>query len=265
MSRRITTGIILAVSMAAIVLLTPVLVFKCFVILVAGLALNEFFNLVFKNYTIYRYIGLFFGLVVACLISFNYSLNLIVFVFIFGLFIVAMVQMLHSSVLEGTTERIGLTLFGMLYLGATLPLLGWMRELDHGRTLLFIALAGAACSDTAAYVVGRGIGKRRLAGLVSPNKTVAGFVAGFFGSTIAVLFFRWISWPELNLVHVLILGIVIGFTAPLGDLIESMFKRDYHIKDSGNIIPGHGGILDRIDAQIFTGPAVYFYFKWFIS
>jgi phosphatidate cytidylyltransferase len=172
--------------------------------------------------------------------------------------------MYHATTLEETTVRMGLASFVFLYLCMTLPFLGWLREIEHGRALLFMALGAAAMGDTAAMIAGKTIGGRKMSPLTSPNKTWAGFIAGFFGSVFAVWVVRMIAWRDLPLVHVLMLGVLVGLTGPLGDLIESMIKRDYHIKDSGTIIPGHGGILDRIDAQIFTGPAVFFYVKWFI-
>jgi phosphatidate cytidylyltransferase len=169
--------------------------------------------------------------------------------------------MRHSTVLEGLIARIGVTLFGAVYLGATLPFYSLVRELPHGKALVFMGISAAAMSDTFAMFTGKAIGRRKFAPLASPNKTWEGFIAGLAGSVLAVWVVKLIGWRELPLVHVLALGIIIGLVGPMGDLIESLIKRGYHVKDSGGIIPGHGGVLDRLDALVFVGPVLYLYAK----
>lgn len=265
MTTRVFTGIILAVTMAAIILLAPVVVFKSLVLVVAGLALNEYMGIVLKKGNfLYHWVIVGIGVLLAAMVVFHAPLPAVAFVLVFGIFAAAMIQMYHATTLEETTSRLGLASFGLLYICMTLPFLGWIREMEHGRTILFMALGAAAMGDTFAMLAGKTIGGRKMSPLTSPNKTWAGFIAGFFGSAFAVWVFKMLLWRELSLLHVAALGVLVGLTGPLGDLIESMLKRDYHIKDSGTLIPGHGGILDRIDAQIFTGPAVFFYAKWFI-
>lgn len=264
MTKRVITAFLMAVFMAAIILFLPVPAFRVFVALIVAAALFEFFRLVISGDALFRYLATFAGAIISFMMVCRVAPEHLIFVLIGGVFLAALYQMRHSTVLEGVTERLGLAFFGIMYLGLTLPFFGWLRELPHGRTLLFMSLSAAALCDTAAYFIGKGIGRRKFAPLTSPNKTWEGFFGGFLGSVLGVFIFRYIGWPELNLSHVLCLGILIGLVAPLGDLIESMIKRDYHVKDSGDVIPGHGGVLDRIDAQIFTGPAVYFYVKWVI-
>ena len=133
--------------------------------------------------------------------------------------------------------------------------------LPHGRALVFIGIAATAMSDSFALFGGKLFGRKKFAPLTSPNKTWEGFVSGFLGSVLSVLVVKFIGWKELPYIHVVILGIFIGFIGPMGDLIESLIKRDHHVKDSGDIIPGHGGFLDRLDAMIFVGPFMYLYAK----
>lgn len=258
---RIITAIILAALMAAVVLWAPPIVFNGIVLLVIVGGLYEFFKLALPPEAIYREAALIWGLALAAGILFFGEPLVTLAILLGGLFFVMLVHMRHSTVMEGITSRIGITTLGVIYLGATLPFWGLLRVLDHGRALIFIGIAAAALSDTFAFFVGRAIGRRKLARLVSPNKTVEGFVAGFFGSVLGVYLAKIISWPALSLIHVLILGLAIGFVGPMGDLIESVFKRDYHVKDTGHVIPGHGGFLDRLDAMVFTGPLVYLYAK----
>jgi len=113
-------------------------------------------------------------------------------------------------------------------------------------------------NDVLAYTVGRMWGKTPLAPAISPKKTREGALGGLAGSLFAALTFRY-AVPDLNLTAVLAAGLLIGVAAPLGDLIISVIKRDMSVKDSGNLIPGHGGLLDRCDSLIFATPAFYYY------
>ena len=113
-------------------------------------------------------------------------------------------------------------------------------------------------ADIGAYFMGKSFGKIRLSN-ISPKKTVEGAIFGFLGSLIVAelgaWYFHWQSWIFTGL----ILGLLVGVTSLLGDLIESLMKRDAGIKDSGQLIPGHGGILDRTDSYLFTAPLVYYF------
>lgn len=124
--------------------------------------------------------------------------------------------------------------------------------------ITFIAMACIWAADIGAYTMGRWIGRTRLSE-ISPKKTVEGAVFGIVGSAIVALigawFLHWHCWP----VSGMLLGILIGVTSLLGDLTESMMKRDAGVKDSGQLIPGHGGILDRTDSYVFTAPLVYYF------
>lgn len=128
---------------------------------------------------------------------------------------------------------------------------------QQGRLILFFALVIVWVSDTAAYFVGRSIGKHALAPHLSPKKTWEGTFAGFLGSLlVAVIFARFITVPLPHLLGMAAAGNVAG---QVGDLLESAYKRSAGIKDSGSILPGHGGVLDRIDALILAVPVVWYY------
>ena len=133
------------------------------------------------------------------------------------------------------------------------------RELgDEGPRLLLFVLVVIWVSDTAAYFVGRAIGKHPFAAQLSPKKTWEGSIGGFFGSLlVAFAFARWLSEPLPLLLGAAALGNIAG---QIGDLIESAWKRSAGVKDSGALLPGHGGILDRIDALILALPVVWYYF-----
>jgi phosphatidate cytidylyltransferase len=113
--------------------------------------------------------------------------------------------------------------------------------------------------DTAAYYSGRTFGKRKLYPMVSPNKTIEGSLGGLVGSLAGVFIARATFFPQLSVVDSIALPVILGVLGQLGDLFESMLKRSFGVKDSGTIIPGHGGILDRLDSILFAAPAAFLY------
>jgi phosphatidate cytidylyltransferase len=114
-------------------------------------------------------------------------------------------------------------------------------------------------SDIGAYLVGRSIGKHQLTS-ISPNKTWEGAVAGFIFSILAAIACQYFFVHQISQIHAAILGAILGVTGQLGDLSESLLKRSVSMKDSGSIIPGHGGMLDRLDSLLFGAPTIYYYF-----
>jgi len=133
---------------------------------------------------------------------------------------------------------------------------GWL--LTH----MLLVLVATWSTDTFAYFVGTHLGKHKLAPVVSPNKSVEGSVGGVAGSILVVLVVG-LAGGQLSVLDCVVLGIGIGIIGQLGDLLESAFKRMTGVKDSGRLIPGHGGILDRFDSLYFTAPLVYYYIKLF--
>lgn len=152
-----------------------------------------------------------------------------------------------------------MTLFGVLYLGLTLGPLSMTRMLPQGEWLIFFLLLVTWASDTGAYYVGTLYGRHRLAPTISPKKSYEGLVGGVIGAIIASYIIRWWFLPELSGLDCLVLGILLTITGLWGDLTESAMKRSVGIKDSGGILPGHGGMLDRLDSLLFTAPAFYYY------
>lgn len=148
---------------------------------------------------------------------------------------------------------------GCLYGGLGLAPVAALRMRPDGLQWVIAALVITWANDTCAYFAGRFLGKHKMAPTVSPNKTWEGFAGGLVGSVAGMFVARAIAFPGLTAVDCWALGLAGGVLGPLGDLCESKLKRGYQIKDSGRIIPGHGGLLDRVDALLFNAPAVYLY------
>ncbi len=160
-------------------------------------------------------------------------------------------------------SRLALVVFGVFYVGAlivALPLL--QRDVEHGPLWVLAAVAVTFANDTGAYFTGRAVGRRKLAPAVSPGKTVEGAVGGMAAGLAMLLLARQTFFTALELRDCLIIGIVGGVLGPMGDLVESMLKRSVGAKDSGKLIPGHGGMLDRIDALLFVGAYVYLHARF---
>ena len=149
------------------------------------------------------------------------------------------------------------TLFGVLWIGLAMVYAVLLRETPHGDGLVIDVLVATFVGDTFAYFGGRFYGRTRIAPLISPNKTVEGLIAGIAGGTLAFwfagLYQDWLTGP-----HALLMGVLVAIAAPVGDLFESMIKRDLEVKDAGRFFGAHGGVLDRLDALFFTIVVGYF-------
>lgn len=155
------------------------------------------------------------------------------------------------------TEGMAITLFGTFWVGMAVAHAILLRELEHGDGIVVDVLVGTFLGDTGAYLGGRWFGTRRLSPRISPNKTVEGLVIGFLTAVLftwaAGLYQDWLSGP-----HALLLGFLVAITAPVGDLFESLLKRDLEVKDTGRTFGVHGGVLDRLDAVFFTVVVGYY-------
>ncbi len=191
-----------------------------------------------------------------------------------GLLTVLLVAMLLAELRRGASKQTlvnaSSTLLGALYIGwlgshvAALRELPWTLSAPYrdGMSFALLPFFLAWTCDTAAYLVGRAWGRRRLAPGVSPQKSVEGAVGGLLASIAAGALARAWFAPFLSWGQALVLGALVGVFAQLGDLVESLLKRDAEAKESSSLIPGHGGVLDRFDSLLFAAPLVYYFLLW---
>ena len=160
--------------------------------------------------------------------------------------------------------------FGVAYVAILGGYLIWLRQVDDqgiqlSAKLISLFFLIVFAGDTGAYYTGRTLGKNKLAPRISPGKTVEGSLGGLVANILAVVIAHFTFFPELNLVTAIPLALIMGSLGIIGDLCESMMKRGSNVKDAANIIPGHGGILDRLDSILFNAPVLYYYYALFLS
>ena len=161
---------------------------------------------------------------------------------------------------EHSLDRAALTLFGALFAGWMPAHLALIRDLrPHGEAFAFLTFAAVWAMDTAAYAAGRGFGRHALAPTLSPKKTWEGAAAGFAAAIgVCLAFQKFKLYESVTPLQAVVIGVIIGTMGQLSDLAESMVKRDAGAKDSGALLPGHGGVFDRFDSYILCAPAVYY-------
>ena len=151
------------------------------------------------------------------------------------------------------------TMGGILYLGWLTSFMVLLRNGEDGRSWVFLAILATFASDSSAYLAGRALGKHKLAPFISPKKTWEGTLAGLAGAIIVTVLVAWYFDLPVTYWQAIILGFIISVFGQLGDLVKSLFKRNMEVKDSGHVLPGHGGFLDRMDSLVFAGLVVFFF------
>ncbi len=168
------------------------------------------------------------------------------------------------SALEDALTQVAYSMLGVVYVSGLMSYFILLRGMEHGNHILFYLFMVIWSGDIAAYYVGKNIGKTPLAPKISPGKTREGSVAGLAGSVAGGVAAKYLFFGALPLSHCLIIAVLCGTMGQIGDLTESLFKRRAGVKDSGSLIPGHGGVLDRLDSLMFAGPAFYLYHELFL-
>jgi len=261
--RIVSSTIMILLSLFA-VLNKWVFIFVLLALTIGGL--YEFFYLIKKKgIPIYSYIGIIFGVLIPLSIFFQFELTkkwelLFIVVVLLLIFLLQLVRKDNSNAIVG----ISTTLFGVIYVSWFFSFLIKIRFLlpgADGVKLLGFILLITKCGDIGALLIGSKIGKHPLLPRVSPNKTIEGSIGGFLFSAAVAVLAQSLLPAQLNLsiMHVVLIGIFFGGIGQLGDMSESLIKRDCNVKDSGKFLPALGGALDAIDSLLFSAPAFYFF------
>lgn len=267
---RLITSLIIAFISTLILLALPAWTFAILVAVFITLGLNEFFTIIeHKQIGINKRLGIILGGLVALATYFDYKIpEDWFFVFIPAIcliiFIIQFTKRDNRAVLS-----ISAILFGLLYVSWFLSFLIRIRvmpvgtELFRKQLILYLILVTKS-GDIGAFFIGTRFGRHRLIPRISPRKTVEGALGGLLFSLLISLACK-VFLPSFPLLNLFILGLFLGLLAQIGDLSESLIKRDCAVKDSGKTLPGLGGVLDAIDSILFTAPLFYFYIRVFLA
>ena len=232
----------------------PPWVFVSFFVILSTAALLEYFAMAFPGSASEQLAGILFGLSLTLVVLFSQvaeaELGLsLVFVLFISIYVFMPGRLLQRW------NRLAWTLLGAVYLGYLLPHWVLLFRMPHGRAWVFFVLLVIMMGDTAAYLAGTLWGKRKLAPDISPGKTIEGTLGYVAGSVVGGCLGARFLIAELSATEVIALSGVLSILGQMGDLFESLIKRVFAVKDSGRLLPGHGGLLDRLDSLIF--PAVF--------
>lgn len=242
---------------------------------IIGVSLFEFYKMMKSNKRkVSMELGIILGLIMPLysylkyknFMDINNFLSLFVFI---AIILLSTVRIVNKKV-EGSTEYISNTLLGVFYISFMFSHIFGIRSLRNGGMWLLTIQALMWIADSSAYFVGLNFGRKFFKkGLseISPKKSKEGFIGSIIFSILGMFLIRSLVFKnmEIDNIQVIIIPIIIASVGMIGDLVESMYKREFKIKDSGNLLGGHGGILDRFDSLIFTLPTLYYYFTYFLN
>ncbi|MCX8030549.1 MAG: phosphatidate cytidylyltransferase [Thermodesulfovibrionales bacterium] len=260
--KRLATAIVAIPLLYLYVTKLPAIFFLKILLLLSILAQLEFHKM-YKCKKIISVLGIFCGILILGIPIIMYYMSNTVGYFMNHHFTVLVLSFLLITttrlfILKDPTNGlidVSPALIGVLYI-PNLLYAQWLLRLQGVEWILFL-YATVWMSDTFAYYIGKNFGKRKLYESVSPKKTIEGAIASLFGGAVAAFLVSLWILKDIDVSILLCFGFIIGIVTIIGDLVESLFKRDANIKDSGSLIPGHGGFLDRIDSALFAGVILY--------
>ncbi|TNF53065.1 phosphatidate cytidylyltransferase [bacterium] len=261
LKRIIAALFILPVLVAWIYFLPPFPYFLVLLIVVGMLALREFYVM----YGVSKKIsgpGVIIGGVFLYILCRYPLISLQALCIVF--FLLLFLRMVIIRTPSGSMSDIGPLGVGLLYICVFLSFQWLLRSQSSGLEYLLFLYASVWTADSMAYYIGTYVGKNKLYPALSPNKTIEGALGSIIGGALGALVIKLgLDIPVLSVTRALLIGAILGTVTIIGDLIESMFKRDAGVKDSSSLIPGHGGILDKLDGLLVAGPVLYFIVRYF--
>ena len=265
--KRIATSLVIIFIAGVITFIAPNWVFCLLTIAFICMALFEFFTIVErKGIFVYKYFGIIAGAIIPVAIALHLGegyANLEPFFIVIACLFTFVLQFTRRDNAKDHLISIAVTLFALFYISWFFSFFVKIKYLEHGAGLVAFLIVVTKMGDMGAYFIGKRIGREPLIPRISPRKTREGALGGLLASLITAIVIKMFFLEFIPFYHVLILGILLGTVGQVGDLAESLFKRDFDAKDSGGNLPGLGGVLDVIDSLLFTTPLFYFYIKIF--
>lgn len=259
--RRVYTAALLIPGVYVIIRYLPPWALTLLLMVGGGLALLELYRISFQSRPNHALVGTGLALSTLTLARHHLSYDLTDLLAV-GILTLPIALLLSPGPAERRIKDTAITVFGVIYVGLTLSTVASARLLTGGEWLVLFLAVVTWAADTGAYYAGTLWGKHLLAPRISPKKTVEGLLGGIGLAVAAALLAQAWFIPQLQPMDTVILGVVLTVAGLFGDLWESAIKRRVGVKDSGSILPGHGGMLDRIDSLLFTAPAFYYYVTW---
>jgi phosphatidate cytidylyltransferase len=257
--KRWITGVIAVPILFAVIAYGSAALFTLLIVAASLLGMGEYNRMLFAKGPGREKIETLVASLVILLAAASGNPVLMVSVITFSLMAAMILNLLAGEKGSGDMIPAAWVVLGVLYIPLLMSHFILIRQGAEGRLWIFFILVVAFSGDTAAYYVGRKLGKRKLLPHVSPGKTVEGTIGLILGGIAGALVFRQLFFPMLPWIHAVLLGFLGSIVGQLGDLSESALKRAAGVKDSGVLLPGHGGILDRLDCLMFITPLVYYY------
>ncbi len=255
---RIITGLLATAGWLALLYSQSFLLFWLIISFISLIGANEYYSTCLKKEDFFLRPPFILSALLPILAAYYKRPDLVFALLIVSLVANSCITVLSASKLQSPFDILIKAHFGSLYLGLfTACLVLFMAWPDGALWLLFLTTITAA-SDTGAYFVGKSIGKNKLCPSISPGKTIEGFIGGMVCGTICSLLVAYAVFDTVNLVALTLVAMLLSALGVIGDLVESLLKRSMNVKDSGSILPGHGGVLDRIDSLLLTAPVLYF-------
>ncbi len=257
--KRILGALLFAPIAVILVYFSTPFIFFLAVSAVVIICLLEFYRLIKERGTAANSsMGIILGFLVV--LSYYYGRpSFMTFVISAGTMALFIITIAKKSGVQSGLENAAYTLVGVFFVAWLLAHLVLLHGMEDGRFYILFLLIVVWLSDTAAYYVGKNAGRHKLAPEISPGKTVEGAAAGLGGAILGAFIAKWWFLRQFSAGEVFFLGVLLGVMGQLGDLSESVIKRSAGAKDSGNLIPGHGGLLDRLDSLLFSAPVLYYY------
>jgi phosphatidate cytidylyltransferase len=256
--KKIWTAIAIVPPVIFLIALGPPAVLILMVLLATFFGLREFYNLTLPHSKwIERWAGMGLGLILSIIISYGDAKIAPPF-FVLLLLLLSILFMSTSQNLSSTISNMGIMFFGIFYIGFLLSHVSLIRNMVDGKQWVLFLIATVWAGDISAFLSGSLFGRHKLYPKISPNKTYEGLAGGIVGSVIVALAFTLLFIPQLEIGLCILLAIGLGVLGQLGDFTESMLKRSAQVKDSGSLIPGHGGMLDRLDSFLFSAPFLHY-------
>ncbi|PID55978.1 phosphatidate cytidylyltransferase [candidate division KSB3 bacterium] len=260
---RVITSIIGVTTLLIVIGLGNLPVFGLVIAAASIIGLQEFYAFVeAQKLPVFTLPGLFIGGVFSlhCLVVTVFEKNdLTGFTFTLVLISLFLYALADTGTLAQRLPALAAMFFGIMYVCWLFGHLIFLRGLPHGKQFIFYLLLVVWSGDTGAYYAGKAFGRHKLSPLISPGKTLEGALGGTIASVLASCIAKVTFFSKLSIVDCVLLGLSMSIIAQLGDLCESLLKRSANVKDSGTIVPGHGGILDRMDGVMFAAPLLYYY------